>query len=476
MLRRYLSDLYSGALAVIALAKPLVGALVRRRDLLFDRKLSPALQEFPLSVALATIIVVLGLLAIFITPLLPLLVLSAVAFFISFDRKAMTRFVMMGGLSTGFGALIAVGLPSSSIASLRLEGSPFDATFLPNLNPYVIFVIAAIGMLSLGLKIELTPVQRDTLTTLINFHRQETRAVKGKEIGELMDRNPESIRIQMRSLKALNLVESVTGPKGGYTATPIAYDALSTDNNLDLVVESIADPNGEYPAAAIAYDALSMDRNGNGDEVTVRVVRNGIVVEGASATEIVFNNVMHSFHRSFVSIRIIGNIKDFSVGDEVEVGPTPVSKLYIRGKVVVLDKTASSFVLDITEMISIPGLQVKKVARRAVRISPNTSLREASRILVINGAQEALVEDRLDRSPGLVNMVDITRAVAEGKTDLEVREIMTPGFLTISSDASIFEAVKMLGKTGARQLVVLDSGVLWGIITPRDLMESLTPT
>ena len=73
-------------------------------------------------------------------------------------------------------------------------------------------------------------------------------------------------------------------------------------------------------------------------------------------------------------------------------------------------------------------------------------------------------------------MVDITRAVAEGKTDLEVREIMTPGFLTINSDAPIFEAVKMLGKTGARQLVVLDRGALWGIITPRDLMESLAHT
>ena len=208
------------------------------RQYLSDSKLGSALQGFPLNVALATIIIVLGLLAIFITPILPPLVLGAVAFFISFDRKAMTRFLMMGGLSTGFGALTAVGLPSSSIASIRLEGSPFDATFLPNLNPYVIFVVAAIGMLSLGLKIELTPVQRDTLTTLINLHHQETRAVKGKEIGELMDRNPESIRIQMRSLKALRpSVESVTGPKGGYTATPIAYDALSTDNNLDLCRE-----------------------------------------------------------------------------------------------------------------------------------------------------------------------------------------------------------------------------------------------
>jgi len=56
-----------------------------------------ALQEVPLNAVLATIIVVLGLLAIFITPILPLLVLFAIAFFLSFDRKAMTRFVMMGG-------------------------------------------------------------------------------------------------------------------------------------------------------------------------------------------------------------------------------------------------------------------------------------------------------------------------------------------------------------------------------------------
>jgi CBS domain-containing protein len=72
-------------------------------------------------------------------------------------------------------------------------------------------------------------------------------------------------------------------------------------------------------------------------------------------------------------------------------------------------------------------------------------------------------------------MVDITRAVAEGRTDLEVREVMTRSFLTINSEEPIFEAIKMLGKTGARQLVVLDSGALWGIITSRNLIEALTP-
>jgi len=125
MLPQYLSKLHSYALAAIALAKHLVGALAHHRELWLDSKLGPVLQKFPLNVVLATIIVVLGLLAIFITPIIPLLVLGVVAFFLSFDRKAATRFVMMGGLSTGFGALATVGLPSSPIMSIKLSGSSF---------------------------------------------------------------------------------------------------------------------------------------------------------------------------------------------------------------------------------------------------------------------------------------------------------------------------------------------------------------
>ena len=292
------------------------------------------------------------------------------------------------------------------------------------------------------LTLELTSVLSDTLTALVNLHRQEGQAIKGEEIAELLGRHPGTIRNQMHSLRALKLVESFIGPKGGYKAT------------------------------AAAYDALSIDNNGDGDGVIVPVVRNSVVVEGVSATEITFNKIMHSAQQCSGFIRIIGNIRNFDMGDDVEVGPTPVNKLYIRGKVVGLDYTTSRLVLSVTGIISIPRLPVKKVARRAVRISPNTSLRDASRILVINGAQEALVEDR---SPGLINLADITRAVAEGRTDLEVREIMTRSFLTINSEELIFEAVKILGKTGASQLVVLDNGVLWGIITPSNLIEALTP-
>jgi transcriptional regulator len=287
---------------------------------------------------------------------------------------------------------------------------------------------------------DLTPVQRDILTALINIHRGEGRAVKGEEIAELIDRNPGTIRNQMQSLKALNLVEGVPGPKGGYRATGSAYEALSLD--------------------------------ATGDVVEVPVVKNGVTVEGASATEIVFNKVMKS-HECGGVVRIIGNVRDFNVGDEIEIGPTPVNKLYIRGHIVGRDDTMSRLLFNISTMISVPRVPIKGSAKRAVHISPSASLQEAARTLIHNGVQEALVDDS---SPGLVSMTDITRAIADGKTDLKVSEIMTRGFLTIDSEEPIYEAIKMLGRNGSSQLVVSESGSLWGIITAADLVKSLTPT
>jgi predicted transcriptional regulator len=286
---------------------------------------------------------------------------------------------------------------------------------------------------------DLTPVQRDILTALINIHRVEGRAVKGEEIAELIDRNPGTIRNQMQSLKALNLVEGVPGPKGGYRATGGAFEALNIE--------------------------------ATGDVVTVPVIRNGVVVEGTTASEIVFNKVMHSQQCDGV-VRIIGNIREFNVGDCIEVGPTPVNKLYIRGKVTGRDDTMSRLIFHIEEMISVPKVAVKGIARRAVHIPPGASLQEASRILVHNGVFEALVDDS---SPGLVTLADITRAVADGRTNQEAREIMNRGFLTIDSEEPIYEAIKMLGRTGASQLVVTEQGAMWGIVSPGDLVKTLTP-
>jgi predicted transcriptional regulator len=287
---------------------------------------------------------------------------------------------------------------------------------------------------------DLTPVQRDILTALINIHRVEGRAVKGEEIAELIDRNPGTIRNQMQSLKALNLVEGVPGPKGGYKATGTAYEALNID--------------------------------ATGDVVTVPVTRNGVVVEGTTASEIVFNKVMNTQQCNGV-VRVIGNIRDFNVGDSIEVGPTPVNKVYIRGKVTGRDDTMSRLIFHIDEMISVPKTAVKSIARRAVRMPANSTLQEAARIMVHNGVSEALVDDS---SPGLISLSDLARAVADGRSSQEVREIMNRGFLTIDSEEPIYEAIKILGRTGAGQLVVTEKGAPWGIVSPAELIKTLTPS
>jgi len=48
---------------------------------------------------------------------------------------------------------------------------------------------------------------------------------------------------------------------------------------------------------------------------------------------------------------------------------------------------------------------------------------------------------------------------------------MTRGFLTINSEDLILDAIKMMWKTGASQLVVLENGMLWGIVTFGDLIK-----
>ena len=70
---------------------------------------------------------------------------------------------------------------------------------------------------------ELTLIQKEILTALINLFREHKHAIKGEMIADVINRNPGTVRNQMQSLKALGLVEGVPGPKGGYKATRLPY-------------------------------------------------------------------------------------------------------------------------------------------------------------------------------------------------------------------------------------------------------------
>ncbi|MEF8777058.1 MAG: Rrf2 family transcriptional regulator [Haloarculaceae archaeon] len=165
--------------------------------------------------------------------------------------------------------------------------------------------------------IELTPSQQTILQELVNLHRESEKAVKGEDIADRVDRNPGTIRNQMQSLKALQLVEGVPGPKGGYKPTANAYEALQIQE-LDQAAD-------------------------------VPFTHNGELVAEANVEEIDLTSVHHPEQcRAEVTLR--GTLSDFHEGDNLTVGPTPLSKLQIEGTLEGKDDTNNVLILTIDDM------------------------------------------------------------------------------------------------------------------------------
>jgi hypothetical protein len=287
---------------------------------------------------------------------------------------------------------------------------------------------------------ELTPIQKDIIIALINLQRQKNHAIKGEDIAEVIQRNPGTVRNQMQSLKVLGLVEGVPGPKGGYKATGKAYEALNIP---------------------------SLEK-----EAIVKIYRNNKLVEGSTAAEISFTTVRHPELCNGM-IKVLGDIREFKEGDKLQVGPTPVNQLIVRGEVVGRDDTNNSLLFSITEMVSIPKIPVKNyVTKDSVMVNVNATLQEAARIFVKNNIHGSPVEDK-GSIVGVVTFTDIGDAIASGKMSLKVRDIMTKELITVDGETPLNEAVKIFNKHNIGGLVVTINGVPEGFVSKTDVLHEL---
>lgn len=289
--------------------------------------------------------------------------------------------------------------------------------------------------------VELTVIQREILTALINLFREKGRAIKGEEISERIDRNPGTVRNQMQSLKALGLVEGVPGPKGGYKATSIAYQAL----NLTAVEK----------------------------EAEVAIFRNGERVANVNVAEIDLNTVRHP-ELCRASLKILGDIRAFDIGDNIQIGPTPVNKLVIRGDVVGRDDINSIILCSITEMISIPKKPVRDyINHKLITIPVNATVKDALLVLARNNIHGAPVEDN-GKIAGIVTYTDIGRAFASDKGNSRVTEFMTHNVISIDAERPMYEAVSLMNQNRIGRLLVTESGRPKGMITRMDVISRLT--
>ncbi len=289
--------------------------------------------------------------------------------------------------------------------------------------------------------VELTVIQREILSALINIFREKGRAIKGEEISERIDRNPGTVRNQMQSLKALGLVEGVPGPKGGYKATSFAYQALNLSH---------------------------MDK-----EADVPIFRNGERVLNTNVADIDLNTVRHP-DMCRASIKILGDIRKFDVGDTIQIGPTPVNKLMVRGDVVGRDDISGIVLLSITEMISLPKKPVKDyINHRLITVQTTATIKEALVTLARNDIHGVPVEES-GKVVGIITYTDIGRAISADKGTSKVTEFMTPSVVTIEADKPMYEAVSLMNKNKIGRLLVTEEGKPKGMITRMDVISRLT--
>jgi predicted transcriptional regulator len=289
--------------------------------------------------------------------------------------------------------------------------------------------------------VELTVIQREILSALINLFREKGRAVKGEEISERIDRNPGTVRNQMQSLKALGLVEGVPGPKGGYKATSTAYEAL----NL-----------------------TPMEK-----EAEVAIYRNGERVQNANVADIDLNTVRHP-ELCRASVKILGDARLFNIGDSIQVGPTPVNKLVIRGEVVGRDDINNIILCSINEMISIPKKPVRDyISHRLITIPSTATVRDALVVLARNDIHGAPVE-KDGNVIGIVTYTDIGRAISADKDNDSVTDIMSPNVISIDQERPMYEAVAIMNRNKVGRLLVTEDGKPKGMITRMDVISRLT--
>ena len=287
---------------------------------------------------------------------------------------------------------------------------------------------------------ELTPIQKEILTALINLYREKKQAIKGEDIAQVINRNPGTVRNQMQSLKALGLVEGVPGPKGGYKATGETYRALSL-----MEVEK---------------------------ETVVPIKRNEELVQNATAAEISFTTVRHP-DLCNATVHVLGDIKKFDIGDNIIIGPTPVNKLVMRGEIIGRDDTDNTLLFVIQEMVSLPKKAVKNYIKKdSITIPATATIQEASRILVENKIHGAPVRDK-NAMVGIVTLTDIGKTLAEGKTSLKIKDIMTKKLIFVDGEMPLYEVIKVFNKEKVGRLLVQVNGEIAGLISKSDILDKL---
>lgn len=165
--------------------------------------------------------------------------------------------------------------------------------------------------------LSLSAPQRELLQALVHYYTDDQRPVKRETLATEMGCHGVTVSTRMQNLRALQLVTSTSGPKGGYKPTSRAYNVLA-DRQFDRTVD-------------------------------IPITSGGVSIEEVNIEEIALPAV-HDPDQCRGELSIAGAITVFGVGDTIRIGPLPVTNLCIEGIVVEKAPATDTVVIDIEAM------------------------------------------------------------------------------------------------------------------------------
>ena len=288
----------------------------------------------------------------------------------------------------------------------------------------------------------LTETQLEILRTLVKLYQEKKRMIKSKEVAEYLKKDEGTVRNIIMWLRGMGLVESRTGPAGGYRPTLKAYEVLQA---------GVLTREYGYGEATIVSGAR---------KITIPIYRLELldVLSGSG----------------LMAIAKTSGPLLAPVGSKVRIASRPVERVILEGEIKQVQSEAGEILVKVEKLVVIPDAKVGDIARRRlITLRSNMSVREAASLLTKHGIRGAPVNDSEGRIVGFITNSDIARLVAEGADlDKPVSRYMRHHVFSISENESIVEAMRLMDFHGVGRLLVINSkGRPVGIVTRTDILR-----
>ncbi len=284
--------------------------------------------------------------------------------------------------------------------------------------------------------------QRQVLETLVNLYEEKKGMIKSKEVASILGKDEGTVRNIIVWLKNVGLVESRTGPLGGYIPTLKAKELLK---------RSYGHP--------IAYGVVKL---GERREHLLNIISMEIL-----------NLFSQEPGKAF--IKVLGDTSFIDRGMKARIESIPKPRFIAEGYVEKIDNAVRQILVRLINIISIPEIKVGEIAKRnVIYLDANQTLLEAATIISRHGIRGAPVRDEDYRLVGFFTASDLARAIARGfKPSDKVHEALTRrDVITISEHADIFDAISLMESHGIGRLILVDSNNNPnGIITRTDILK-----